>query len=449
MVSPDSSVACQGTTAAHVPIAATILPFTAVRFDEHVPGGLAAVIGPPADLESSERAVAFVADRPYSAVRLEIADDPHGARFLQARRLFDRWRQNGTLRRDTSPSYYVYEQEFVERGVTHVRRGIFGLAPLGAPETVFLPHEDTWEENLRRRRHILRDIEASTSPILLLHDAASADLAPAFDATERLQPNGEGFDDDGQRHRLWQLSDERIISRVRAVLAGHRFMIADGHHRFAAARGYHHATNRPEAGFIPALCVAQDDPGVILRAIHRLFAPSMSVDWSQVLARAATWFELQTHPVARKSGAELAALLPPGELPVYGLLTSEAEMHVLRLRSFEVSAPFVARRRPVLRHLDVTIATDLLLHHVLGIDPSAAEVGYSNDPDQVVAAVRKREASAALLLRAPRIQQVVDVARAHSRMPQKSTSFVPKVPLGLVMYDFYNERDDSSYVTLR
>jgi uncharacterized protein (DUF1015 family) len=90
------------------------------------------------------------------------------------------------------------------------------------------------------------------------------------------------------------------------------------------------------------------------------------------------------------------------------------------------------------RTLDVTVATALLLERAFGFDAEAhvAELGYTNDPDEALAAMRDGDAAGALLLRPPRLEQVLAVARAGGRMPPKSTSFVPKLPIGLVMHDF-------------
>jgi len=40
----------------------------------------------------------------------------------------------------------------------------------------------------------------------------------------------------------------------------------------------------------------------------------------------------------------------------------------------------------------------------------------------------------AFFLRAPEVAEMVAVAEAGERMPQKSTYFYPKVPTGLVLY---------------
>lgn len=428
--------------------ASALLPFRAVRFDDGLPAGLAAVIGPPADIESSERALAFVADRPYSAVRLELSDDPHGARFLGARRIYDQWMRDGILKQDDQASFYVYEQEFVERGITRMRRGIFGLVELDAPETIVLPHEDTWEENLRRRRHILRDIEASLSPVLLLHDAPSQVLEPAFSAITALEPNGAGFDDDGQLHRLWVVQDPEVNALIARAMTNRRFMIADGHHRFASARAHHRAHLSPATGLVPALCIAEDDPGLAMRAIHRLLVDPLPADHASLLSRLHTWFDVSLHPGQRRSATEILTLLGEGPLPVFAIVFPDERVYRVELRSTVDVSSYVSRRRPALRRLDVTVATDVLLQQGFDVDPTSSNIAYSNDTELVLSQVRSGAVGAGILLRPPTIGQVLTVAESHGRMPQKSTSFVPKVPVGLVMYDFHDDRDVAGHADL-
>src|SRR5438552_14182123 len=93
-----------------------LLPFHGLRFGDDLPGGIAAVIGPPADIESDDSARAFVRQRPYSAVQLEISDERGELHFRAARELLTRWLRDGMLPADPQPGYYLYEQEFSLRG---------------------------------------------------------------------------------------------------------------------------------------------------------------------------------------------------------------------------------------------------------------------------------------------------------------------------------------------
>ena len=110
----------------------SLLPFRGLRFTSDLDGGLGGTLGPPADIDSSEAARAFVAGHPFNAVRLEIEDDVGALRFRTARELLCRWRRDDVLTAEPHPSYYVYEQAFDDHGEWRARRGILGLVPVDA-----------------------------------------------------------------------------------------------------------------------------------------------------------------------------------------------------------------------------------------------------------------------------------------------------------------------------
>jgi uncharacterized protein (DUF1015 family) len=416
-----------------------IAPFRALRFRPDLPGGIAASLGPSYDIESTEQAREFSVGRPYSAVRLELSDPGDELRFAGARHLLDEWRRDGIVTRDRNRSYYVYRQSFDHHGRRLHRLGVFGLVALDAPEVVVLPHEDTWEENLRRRYRLLRDMDASLSPILLLHDQTSGDYRRLLDDITASPPSVDGIDDEGQCHELWIVDAEPVVRGLSEMMRGRRFLIADGHHRFAAARRYHRERRTPESARVLALAIAHNDPGIVLRPIHRLVNSGVSTTAGDVPNDLSRWFDVVEQYPWDDLPEPFAVTLPAGEPLVAGLVTAEAGFQILRLKPTAPVAPLVAHRRPIaVRELDVTIITDVLLKRVLRIDPSVdpMSVHYTTDVASAFEAVRSGAASAAVLLRPPRIEQVLAVARAHGRMPAKSTSFAPKAPFGLVMHDF-------------
>jgi uncharacterized protein (DUF1015 family) len=77
----------------------------------------------------------------------------------------------------------------------------------------------------------------------------------------------------------------------------------------------------------------------------------------------------------------------------------------------------------------------LVLEEVLGIDAEAqsrqAHLDYVKDEAQLLE--RAGSSLLGVLLNPTRIEQVVEVARAGLRLPQKTTYFQPKVPSGLVI----------------
>lgn len=415
----------------------TLMPFHGLQFAQHLPGtrGLADVIGPPADIESSDEARGYVRVRDLNAVHLEIEDDDD-QHFSSARALLDHWRADGTLVEDHSSSYYVYDQSFDDFGERRTRRGMFGLVPIDAPDVCVLPHEETWEDNRQRRVQLLRDLNASISPILLVYDSPESQSALA-EVTQRT-PDAEDVDESGNSHRLWRVADPAEVERIQQAMQGRHYYIADGHHRYEAARMFHQETRQPDTGLILACCVEASDPGIVIRPIHRLVYACGSAQWHAALPTLERWFDVYSEPVGNRSGLDLLRSLPDDELPAAGVIIDNGATFVtLRLRDWEHVVDALDSENPAAR-LDVSVITDLLIHRALGIDPEQDEtaLGYANDANELLTAVLDGYAGLGILLRPVRLAQVFAVAHAHGRVPAKSTSFIPKVPIGLVMHAF-------------
>jgi uncharacterized protein (DUF1015 family) len=416
----------------------SLVPFRGVRFRDNLPGGLGALLGPPDDIDSSDEARAYVGDRPFNAVRLEIEDDQRELSFRSARALLDDWRQQGVVTADSDRSYYVYEQQFVDDGARRVRRGIIGLVPFDAPDVCVLPHEETWEENRQRRLQLLRDLDAGISPVFLIYDGV--ETARLLDAIVQRPPDAQADDGDGDGHRLWLVSDPSEVARIEASMREQHFIIADGHHRFAAAQLYHEERGTPETALVLACCVEAHDPGIVIRPFHRIVSPPLGFDVSSWLDALREWFHVEETPVGSCGGRELAAALPDCELPVGGLILDGGTRFVtLRLRGWEAVEPLIPSdiSGPA-RRLDVTIITELLVHRTLDItaDNEPDRIAYVTDAVDALAATRRGAAQLAILMRPIQLPQVLAVARAHGTVPAKSTSFVPKVPIGLVLHEY-------------
>ena len=111
---------------------------------------------------------------PANAVRLDLPEIQPGEepddRYRRAARLLAGWREDGTLRKEPSPSIYVYEQTYRVPGSRKVRtqRGFFGrlrLEDLVAGSGV-LPHERTLSAPKEDRYKLLRATGVNTSPVV-------------------------------------------------------------------------------------------------------------------------------------------------------------------------------------------------------------------------------------------------------------------------------------------
>jgi uncharacterized protein (DUF1015 family) len=269
-------------------------------------------------------------------------------------------------------------------------------------------------------------------PIVLAHDP-EPEVAALTGEARAEDPTLEVEDTDGVSHRLWRVTDRRTLDQLTTALRRTGAVIADGHHRFAAARANARAQpGQPGSDAVLALVTPMGPGGLRVAAIHRVL-PDLRLDLA--LAGAAEGFCLRDLPV-RGAGPDAVAVEVDGWLRTPGeagfLLTDGRRLVQLTEPSDATLAAIPAEAPAAWRGLDVVLAHHGLLAHLLhrGDDPAAVVVAHSVEEAVRTAAERT---GVALLLRAPSPDAVAAVARAGARMPRTSTLFVPKPRTGLVL----------------
>ena len=400
-------------------------PFVATHYADEA--GLAAYTAPAYDLiEPAERARLTAAD-PRSIVHLTLPT--FGAADAAAR--LAAWRADGTLVVDGGPALFVYD--LAGPGPQPPTRGWIGAVAL-APPPVVAPHEATMAGVVADRRALRSATRADLEPVVLAHDGPpGAAAALARTAVAERAPVVDLTDDAGVRHRLWRVADPGEVVAVRGDVAERRAVIADGHHRWAAA-----ARDEPGRG-----AAAPDGPGgpaapgmgpaeaprrgcsrcsCQLASTGRRCAPSTaccraprSTGWTSATSTARRWTR-SPRPRPRSVLARAAASL---------VLLTDGE------RWMRLTAPASSAVTPAAwRELDVALV-DVLL-----VADSAVLLRHS-----VAAAVEEARATrgVALLVRPTPTATVLELAARGVLMPRKSTFFVPKPRTGLVLRCFADQ----------
>jgi uncharacterized protein (DUF1015 family) len=346
----------------------------------------------------------------------------------QAARNLAEWQDEGVLVRDGAPALWVYELQPGNGAAPTV--GWLGAVVLPEPgSTAVLPHEDTFPEAVEGRRALLAATRTDLEPIVLAHDP-DADVANLTDRARRAEPTLQILDDDGVRHRLWRVTEPELVTGFVAAVGRTSAVIADGHHRFAAARA-HQRTDPDCRGCdaVLALLTATGPGGLRVAAIHRVL-PDLRLD--DAVQDAAPDFAVAVVPLGGGpvAVAVQAWLDDPGAT---GYLVTDGS----RLFHLGDPAPHVRDRVPpeapaAWRGLDVVLAHRGLIEGLWSRtdDPEGVLIAHTVEDALRTAADRS---GVALLLRPPSPADVAAVARAGARMPRKSTLFVPKPRTGLVL----------------
>lgn len=386
-------------------------PFRALRYDPAVAGDPRATSAPAADdIDRFDYARHRTAS-PYTVLEL-LAPRP-GDGYAAAGAALRRWSRTGVLTRDERAAYYVYEQ----RGV-HVQRGV--LAAVGVDPDEVVPHEDVDPARVAARVERLLAVPVDPAPVFTVAPPLAAPVRALLDDVLRGPPLVELTDEAGARHRVVACTDPDRVAGLRAALAGVRVLIADGHHRYAAAQALGRRAGVRGRTLALVVDTAVSEPQVL--PVHRVL-PGLPADWRSRLAPEVVAAAVPADP------ADLAAALagePAGTValsaPEGGFLLRPVDLDGLRRR-------LPAERTARWRALDTALVDEVLLPR-LGVDRTA--VLALADLVEAAEAVRHR-GGALVLVRPVPLATVRALAAGGELLPAKTTSFRPKPRAGLVM----------------
>ncbi len=395
-------------------------PFRALRYDPTVVGEVRTTSAPAADdIDRFDYARHRTAS-PYTV--LELLAPRAGDGFAAAAAALGRWLRTGVLTRDPKPALYAYEQRMpaTARRPEHVQRGVLAAVRVedGPPHQI-LPHEDVDPERLATRLERLAAVPVDLAPVFTVATALGAGALLAS-ALERL-PLVALTDEAGTEHRVVACDDPVEIAALRTALNDVPVLIADGHHRYAAAIAIGRRSGLADARVL-MLIVDASYSHPLIRPVHRL-VPALPQDWPDRLTP-----DFITVPGPADVDELLAArsAAPDGTIalrvPGAGFLAQPRD--ITRLRGL-----LPVTRSAAWRTLDTALVEEVLLPR-LGIE--AGTVRYRPDPAAVME-VEQRHAGCLVLVRPVPFATVLSLATAGERLPPKTTSFRPKPRTGLIM----------------
>lgn len=286
----------------------------------------------------------------------------------------DGWLAEGSLRRDESPRLRLVEQTLVDG---HRVVGALGLADIAD----LVPHEQTDPAAVRRRAQRDRRQQVDSRPLLAVLPTDPPGIRSLVAGVRARAPEVDVTDVDGIRHRVWVLHEDEATS-LTAALDAYPCLLADGHHRVAAA-GMLGRTRMPTVVTFAGMAPRIDD-------VWRLAAIPRDAR-----AAAAAW-------VADLDAADDGAV---------EVLYRDLDLRVAR-------APD-----------ELPVETSQRLADAV---PGVARVTSTADPSTMAIAVR--DGAVVIGSRAPSVTEVLTAVAGGRSLPPKSTSFRPKPRVGLVLH---------------
>ncbi len=217
---------------------ATVRPFKAIRPEKKYADK---VISLPYDVMNRQEAAQMAEGNPYSFLhicRSEI-DLPQQENaydrsvYEKARDNIAKYLKEGVFREEEKPALYVYRQIMDGR----VQTGIVGCVSVDEyRDNIIKKHEFTRVEKEQDRINHFDVCNADTEPVFLTYrdDKRIRSIVEGFAAGN--EPEYDITADDGIRHILWAIDDDKIVKRITELFSEiPALYIADGHHRSASA----------------------------------------------------------------------------------------------------------------------------------------------------------------------------------------------------------------------
>ena len=452
---------------------ADIHPFRAFRYDpQHV--APAQVVTQPYDKITPALQDHYYAASPYNLVRIilgrrEENDNPANNVYSRAAAHFRDWRQQGILRQDSLPSLYVYSQRFTvpgparegstkERSATELeRRGFIALGRLEDYSAgVVFRHEQTLAKPKADRLDLLRATGAHFGQIFMLYeDSGQIETLLATNADPDISvPDVQIKDEHGVVHRVWQVTDAKLIHSVQTAMSDKKLIIADGHHRYETALNYRNerraadsskAQPAPGPGaapyeFVMMTFVNINSPGLRILPTHRLVHSLASFSETDFRNSARAFFDIDEVDASLDAPHATAILRESGRCGTTILAVTANRAFLLHHPNPNIPEVFAGLSISQ-QALDVVQLHKCLLEKVLNLSEESIRnqqnLSYIRDAAEALSEVRGASASRAniaFLMNPCRIAQVRDIAFAGEVMPQKSTDFYPKLLSGLTIY---------------
>lgn len=407
-----------------------IRPFRAIRPNKKEVAAIAAL---PYDVFSREEASEYVKNRPLSFLNIDRPEtqfpndyDMYAPEVYQkAHDLLWNMVAEQSLIRENTPCYYLYQLTMNNRSQT----GIVAVSAIDDYlENRIKKHEFTRVEKEQDRIRHVDTCNAQTGPIFLAYRSQES-INEVVREVEKETPIYDFKTEDNVIHRVWIISEEKRIERIRSAFSSiNDIYIADGHHRAASAvkvglkrrKEDSNPTGEEEYQFF--LSVLFPDEQLRIMDYNRVVKDLNGLTKEDFLDKVKKRFIVEEntnqdkHP---KKAGEITMLL-------------DGVYYTIAFKKEDLTED------PV-EGLDVALLQHLLLQPILGIgDPRTDKridfVGGIRGLEELERRCNT-DCKVAFAVYPTTMSQLFAVADAERVMPPKSTWFEPKLRSGLFIHE--------------
>ncbi len=415
---------------------AVVVPFNGLRFCDNA-GPIEQLVCPPYDIISEEQRQEFLKNNPHNVIRLELPREGEDV-YKKASEVLNSWLSDGKIATDSTPKFYIYEEEFEIDGVRRSFKGVIARVKLAEfSEGVVIPHENTLSAAKEDRFNLMCATGCNFSQVYCLFEDGDKKISNLLDDVASEKAIHDFSDGEGVTHRLWAADASCGLSQL---FADKCLYIADGHHRYETALRFREHCRKQQADenaaseYVMMMLVPMESDGLVVFPTHRIIHSLENFDGHQLLIAAREYFHVGEISSSDSLERNLKNEYEANKISFGAYI--DGRYYLLTLKSNPTLTELLPELHETLRNLDVTVLHSLILEKLMGIDKEnmakQLNLRYTRDIKEAVQQV-DAGANCAFFLNPTRVEQIAAVGSAGEKMPQKSTYFYPKLITGLVM----------------
>jgi uncharacterized protein (DUF1015 family) len=343
-------------------------------------------------------------------------------RFNLVRNRFLEFKEEAYLVQEKQPAFYVYENADPHHSYTGI---IAGTSTQDYQDNKIKKHEDTISLKETLFKDYLKAVGFNAEPVLLTYKDQPA-INDIIQQVKTNLPDQHFSTTDFNSHKIWAVTDPELIHSIESLFKEiPELYIADGHHRSASSSLLSQEMEGQQDSYHYFMSLLIAESQLHIYEFNRQVTDLNGLSKQDFLIKLDQHFRIQNH------GNELYKPSKKHHFSMY--LDGDFYSLYLRKSLYKITTP--------LQDLDTQMLYELVLKPILGIEDLRTNdrIKYSygkHDMVHIKERVDKKEIEVGFGLFPATVEQMKSIADAELRMPPKSTFIRPKLPSGLIIYEF-------------
>ncbi len=420
---------------------AKIIPFKGVLYNPKKIRNISQVVTPPYDVISPQEQKKYYRKHKNNIIRIILGQEfptdtaKTNNKYTRAKEHFNNWLKEGVFLRDEKPCIYVYQEEYIFKGKKKKQVGFIALIKLeDFKKKVVFPHEKTLSRPKKDRLNLLRTCEINSSSIFSLYSDKTNQIDNILKNTVQKNPNINLIDEEKIKHKIWKITNTKIINNLCKKMKNKTIFIADGHHRYETALNYKNEIKKKSSSlkknlsfdYVMMFFSNMKNENLTILPTHRLISSLPEKKLANLEKNLANNFQIEVFKRKEILFSRLEKMKGQN-ICAFGMYKKDKnKYYLLTLKKNKVT--------PVLSFTH--ILHQYILKNLLGLKSKTKyekNLSYTRDAHLAINLVNKGKFKIAFFLLPASIEEIKNIAVTGITLPQKTTYFYPKLLTGLVL----------------